>query len=59
MSDEREKQVAHQAQLDQRKRRLKRFLREDVWPKISAYERGRRLSREEEDEILGYGPKGL
>ncbi len=33
-----------------------RYLEEEVWPKVPPGQLGRRLSREEEDEILGYGP---
>jgi hypothetical protein len=33
-------------------------LRTTMWPTIPAAERGRRLTREEEDAILGYGPEG-
>jgi antitoxin VapB len=33
-----------------------RYLEEEVWPTAPPGELGRRLSREEEDEILGYGP---
>lgn len=36
-----------------------RYLAEEVWPKAPPGELGRRLSREEEDEILGYGPEGV
>jgi antitoxin VapB len=36
-----------------------RFLEEEVWPKAPPSQLGRRLSREEEDEILGYGPEGV
>lgn len=36
-----------------------RFLEEEVWPKVPPGQLGRRLSREEEDEILGYGPEGV
>lgn len=36
-----------------RKDELLRFLERDVWPRVPAEERGRRLSREEEDAILG------
>lgn len=39
--------------------RLRRFFQEEVWPRIPEAERGRRLSRAEEDEILGYGPEGV
>jgi antitoxin VapB len=35
-----------------------RYLEEEVWPKAPPSQLGRRLSRKEEDEILGYGPGG-
>ncbi len=35
-----------------------RFLEEEVWPKAPPDQLGRRLSRDEEDEILGYGQEG-
>jgi len=34
------------------------FLRTRIWPAIPAKQRGRRLTRKAEDEILGYGPEG-
>ncbi len=57
--------------LDERRRRLKntsaterrarvlRFLEKKVWPTLPAGELGRRLTRAEEDEILGFGPEGV
>jgi antitoxin VapB len=36
-----------------------RFLQKNVWPTLPKGERGRRLTRAEEDEILGYGPGGV
>ena len=57
--------------LEERKRRLKgastaerrarvlQHLRAKVWPTIPKRQLGRRLSREEEDAILGYGPDGV
>lgn len=42
-----------------RRQRWLDFLENDVWPTLPAEERGRRLTREEEDEILGYGPEGV
>ena len=36
-----------------------RYLAEEVWPKAPPGQLGRRLSREEEDAILGYGPEGV
>jgi len=41
-----------------RRARVLAFLRTKVWPSIPATERGRRLTRKEEDELLGYGPEG-
>jgi antitoxin VapB len=37
---------------------LREYLERNVWPLIPSGELGRVLSREEEDEILGYGPGG-
>ena len=42
-----------------RAERIRRFLVQEVWPQVSEAERGRRLSREEEDAILGYGSEGV
>ncbi len=42
-----------------RRTRLLRFLEDKVWAGLPSKERGRRLSREEEDAILGYGPEGV
>jgi antitoxin VapB len=39
--------------------RVRRFLETEVWPLIPAEELGRRISREEEEQILGYGQEGV
>lgn len=39
--------------------RLRRFLAEEAWPAVPDTERGKRLTREEEDAILGYGGEGV
>jgi antitoxin VapB len=44
---------------DERRTRVMRFLKNDVWPTLPKGERGRRLTHAEEDEILGYGPGGV
>jgi len=36
-----------------------RYLAEEIWPNAPAGQLGRRLGREEEDEVLGYGPGGV
>jgi antitoxin VapB len=35
------------------------FLKKRVWTGVPAKEKGRVLSRNEEDAILGYGPEGV
>ena len=42
-----------------RKESLLQFLERDVWPNIPPGELGRVLTREEEDDILGFGPDGV
>lgn len=39
--------------------KLRQFLEEKVWPNIPPEVRGKRLTKEEEEEILGYGPDGV
>jgi len=42
-----------------RKERLLRFLEGEVWPLVPPEERGRTLTKAEEEAILGYGPDGV
>ena len=44
---------------ERRRARVLRFLEKNVWPALPRGERGRRLTRAEEDDILGYGPTGV
>jgi antitoxin VapB len=37
---------------------LREYLERNVWPMIPSAELGRVLNREEEDQVLGYGPEG-
>jgi len=37
---------------------LTRFLEHEAWPQIPAAELGRAVTREQREEILGYGPEG-
>lgn len=55
---ERRQRLAYRLSHTDRQTRALRFLEEEVWPRIPADQLGRRLSRDEEDEILGYGPAG-
>jgi antitoxin VapB len=42
-----------------RRARLLRFLEREVWPAVPEEERGRTLSKAEEESILGYGETGV
>jgi antitoxin VapB len=44
---------------DTRRARVLRFLEKRVWSSMPKTQVGRRLTRAEEDEILGYGPGGV
>ena len=45
--------------LEQRRTRVLGLLEKKVWPTLPEGERGRRLTRAEEDDILGFGPDGV
>lgn len=42
-----------------RQERVRRFLEREVWPQIPPDQLGRRPSRDEEEQILGYGASGV
>jgi len=56
---ERKQRLALRMDPADRATRQRRFLERDVWPLVPDDERGRRLTAEEEDEILGFGPDGV
>ena len=57
--EERKASLAYRISDEDRVTRLRRFLETEVWPAISSKELGRRMSREEEEEVLGYGREGV
>ena len=56
--DERRRRLKHKS-TDRRRERVLDFLERTVWPTLPKNARGRRLTRAEEDEILGYGRGGV
>ncbi len=56
--DERRRRLKGHARADRRERVLQ-FLATTVWPSIPKAQRGRRLTRDEEDAILGFGREGV
>jgi antitoxin VapB len=55
---ERRRRLERRARSSDRAARVRKFLEQEVWPLVPEGERGRRMSREEEDALLGYGPDG-
>jgi antitoxin VapB len=55
---ERRQRLSYRISAGDREARALRFLEREVWPGIPDDQLGRRLSRDEEDEILGYSPSG-
>src|SRR5688500_7719662 len=43
----------------ERRKRVLRFLKNEVWSKIPKDQLGKSLTRAEKDEALGYGPDGV
>lgn len=44
---------------DDRYQRLHRFLEEEIWPQIPPDQLGKPISKEEQEDILGFGPDGV
>lgn len=42
-----------------RETRLRQFLERELWPIVPTDQLGRKLNRDEEEAILGYGPEGV
>jgi len=57
--EERRDRLARRAAEGSPADRLRRLLEREVWPAIPASVRGTRLSKAEEEQILGYGPDGV
>jgi antitoxin VapB len=55
---ERRQRLTNRVAIMGREERITEFLEREVWPQVPRRERGRRLSRQEEDDILGYGEAG-
>lgn len=45
--------------VQQREERLTRFLEEEIWPLIPSDQLGRRTSKAEREQILGFGDDGV
>jgi antitoxin VapB len=55
---ERRQRLIYRQATDRSSSRARAFLEREVWPCVPKVERGKRLTRTQEDEILGYGEGG-
>jgi antitoxin VapB len=53
-----ERRTRLEAERQNRVEEVWRWLAEEVWPLVPPEARGRRITKEEREEILGYGPHG-
>ena len=58
LAEKRERMVS-QSERKHRIDRVFKWLEEDVWPNLPPGERGRRMTKEERERILGIGPEGV
>ena len=56
---ERKGRLASQVIPVDRRAKLLRFLERDVWPKVPRRVLGRRLSKKDREDMLGYGSRGV
>lgn len=57
--EERRQRLAFQVAPRNRREEVMRYLEREVWPRIPPELLGRGISREGQDEILGYGAEGV
>jgi antitoxin VapB len=57
--EERRARLAYRVASESRAARLRSFLEQELWPAVPEEEVGRRLTRAEEEAILGYGAEGV
>ena len=57
--EERKQRLGLQGASQDRASQVRRFLEREVWPLVPASKTGKRLTRAQEDAILGYGREGV
>jgi len=59
LAERRERLSRQAARREERGSNFLQYLAEEIWPKAPPDQLGRRISREEEGDLLGYGPGGV
>ena len=57
--EERKERLAAPGNPEEKKKRLLEFFRREIWPHNPPDVRGKHVTKEEREEILGYGPDGV
>ncbi|HEX7278086.1 MAG TPA: hypothetical protein VF255_00555 [Solirubrobacterales bacterium] len=45
--------------LNEKPKSMQEWLEKEIWPHVPETERGRHLTKEEVEDILGFGPEGV
>lgn len=59
MREQLERVVADQESAEERFQRLHRFMEDEIWSQLPADQLGKPITKEEQEEILGFGPDGV
>jgi antitoxin VapB len=59
LAERRERLAVQMVEPNDKAKRLRRFLEEEIWPTIPPDVRGKPITKEEREAILGYGPGGV
>lgn len=57
--EERRERLSFRIDGESRATRLRRVLEQEVWPQVPEGAKGHRLTKEEEEAVLGYGEEGV
>jgi antitoxin VapB len=57
--EDRKAQLQSEETMEQRRKRIMDYFQNEVWPSIPPELRGKTITKEEREEILGYGPDGV
>ena len=58
LQDRKMRLIVRTDKTEDRAARLKEYMEREVWPKIPAELRGKKMSKHEREQILGIGPDG-
>ncbi len=59
LAERRERLAVQAVDPNAKAERLRRFLEQEIWPTIPPDVRGKPITKEEREAILGYGPGGV